>query len=720
MKKYIFFFSILLLMHSQTYFLGRIKNDQGIALSDALIENIDLDRFTYSDSLGQFLILADIGHRLRIKHINYKILEISIDELDRKIKLITLKADIDQSEEVIIYGLASKFKTKKWVNTIEEVLQKSPGIQMISRANFSLEPTIRGMNANGVSVEIDGMKIYSACVDRMDPVTNYVEVENLEKVDLHKTNDGSSISTSLNLITNKAIYESNFELSNEVTYESVSNLKRMRSVFNLGDSVQAVRASYSFRNSGDYYSGNSIKIDRSSYEKQNYMLSYRTKYFDNFDLDFSFIGDDAKDVGYPVLLMDASKAESRIYRLSLSQFDDYSTKNLSLYYNQIDHWMDDFSRDVDQRSVMQGMYMPMFGKTRTSGFFYEYDFFHHAHDYKFKLDFHQLDAFADMKMMPTDLSQSEAYLINLGDVKTTALSLFAQDKWAYNQRLNFSLSVKLERSQKDLNNKEGRNFLSSFWPNSDLKSEETSFSFNLTANQSLSDLDFLELSFSRSDRIPNHQENYSYFLYNPIDDYFYTGNPNLNTETSYQLNAKYIYNNQKLYFEIQSYFNYINNYIYGIETDESWKVYQNLDYVTLAGIESSLRYYLNSSFNAKLNMEYTEGYNYQLKEALLMIAPFNTQLSLNYDAKVIRFIYELDYYASQKRIASNSSNEDKTNSYILSNLRLDFSINEDLNVKFAIENIFDKSYHHHLSVNNLVGKGRNIYLGLSYIFADSD
>ena len=117
-------------------------------------------------------------------------------------------------------------------------------------------------------------------------------------------------------------------------------------------------------------------------------------------------------------------------------------------------------------------------------------------------------------------------------------------------------------------------------------------------------------------------------------------------------------------------------------------------------------------------MEYTEGYNYQLEEALLMIAPFNSQLKLFYDTKDIRFIYELDYYADQDRIASKSSNEDKTKSYLLSNIRLDFDINKSSKLKFGIENLFDKSYHHHLSVNNLPGKGRNIYLGLSYIFAD--
>ena len=577
-------------MHSQTHFLGILKNDQGVALSDALIENVQSKKFTYSDSLGQFLILAEIGDQLRIKHINYNVYQIEVDRLDARMNIIVLTSDIDVSDEITIYGKTSKFKTKKWLNTIEEVLQKSPGIQMISRANFSLEPTVRGMNANGVSVEIDGMKIYSACVDRMDPVTNYVEVENLEKVELHKANDGSSISTSLNLVTNKANYESSFQLNNEMAYESVSNLKRMRSILNLSDSIHALRASFSYRQSDDYYSGNSERVNLSSYEKQNYMLSYKTNYFDAFEIDFSFIADNAYDIGYPVLLMDATKAESRIFRLGFSQVEDFSSKKFTLYYNQIDHWMDDYQRDVDQRSVMQGMYMPMFGNTRTIGSFYEYDFFHNSHDYKFKLDFHHLDAFADMKMIPTDLNQSDAYLINLGDVESNVLSVFAQDKWNFNESMNLRASMKIEASQKDVRNKDGRNFLSGFWPDSDLKSEHTSFSFNIALSKALSEKDFFDLSLSRSERIPNHQESYSYFLYNPIDDYFYTGNPNLETETSYQLNAKYIYNNQKLYFELQPYFNYIKDYIYGIENDIEWKVYHNLDYVTIGGIESTISY----------------------------------------------------------------------------------------------------------------------------------
>src|SRR5690625_6833347 len=41
--------------------------------------------------------------------------------------------------------------------------------------------------------------------------------------------------------------------------------------------------------------------------------------------------------------------------------------NTNLYWNRVEHLMDDYDRDVASREVMQGMYMPMYGETTTFG-----------------------------------------------------------------------------------------------------------------------------------------------------------------------------------------------------------------------------------------------------------------------------------------------------------------------------------------------------------------
>jgi iron complex outermembrane receptor protein len=87
-------------------------------------------------------------------------------------------------EEVRIYGETPEqrrlLQLTKTFNATDDVLEQVEGVSMMRRANFALEPTIRGYNAGQVAVVIDGMKMHSACVDRMDPVTAYIEIENLK------------------------------------------------------------------------------------------------------------------------------------------------------------------------------------------------------------------------------------------------------------------------------------------------------------------------------------------------------------------------------------------------------------------------------------------------------------------------------------------------------------------------------------------------------------
>ena len=70
--------------------------------------------------------------------------------------------------------------------TTEDLLARLPGVRMIQRANFAAEPVVRGYQGGQVSLTIDGMPVYGACVDKMDPASSYVEPENLAAVEVSK------------------------------------------------------------------------------------------------------------------------------------------------------------------------------------------------------------------------------------------------------------------------------------------------------------------------------------------------------------------------------------------------------------------------------------------------------------------------------------------------------------------------------------------------------
>ena len=45
------------------------------------------------------------------------------------------------------------------------------------------------------SITIDGMKIFCACTDKMDPVTSYVEIENLSQMHIGSGIGGNPFAT---------------------------------------------------------------------------------------------------------------------------------------------------------------------------------------------------------------------------------------------------------------------------------------------------------------------------------------------------------------------------------------------------------------------------------------------------------------------------------------------------------------------------------------------
>lgn len=73
------------------------------------------------------------------------------------------------------------------------------------------------------------------------------------------------------------------------------------------------------------------------------------------------------------------------------------------------------------------------------------------------------------------------------------------------------------------------------WGVSDLAQSYTIGNVRLSLTQELSSRGRLRLSLANVGRLPTHVENYRHYVYNYVDGYFYTGNPNLKPERSTQV-----------------------------------------------------------------------------------------------------------------------------------------------------------------------------------------
>ena len=128
----------------------------------------------------------------------------------------TVTTDKTQNlDEVVIVsetGRGRKRSVKGQVASIDEHLGVLRHVNLVRRGSYAWEPVVNNMQMERLSTTIDGMKIFYACTDKMDPVTSYVESGNLQSISLNSGLDGNpqatgNIGGSLDLKLRKAGFD---------------------------------------------------------------------------------------------------------------------------------------------------------------------------------------------------------------------------------------------------------------------------------------------------------------------------------------------------------------------------------------------------------------------------------------------------------------------------------------------------------------------------------
>ena len=265
------------------------------------------------------------------------------------------KDTIKSIEEVNLKAIAKKkIETDlKMAVSVDEFLASSDNISFIKRGAFAWEPLLNNMSSERSSVTIDGMHIFGACTDKMDPVTSYVESNNLSTIDIKSGQQGglhgSTIAGNIDLKRKSSIFteDNTFGGSYQTGFEF--NNKQF---FNLGNvsftsNKWVVDGSISYRKAGNYFDGKNQEINHSQYTKFNTSLglAYRTGTLSAVRVDAIF--DMAKNVGFPALPMDLWLSRALITSASYKKlFENGLIKawDTKLYFNTIEHYMDDTTR----------------------------------------------------------------------------------------------------------------------------------------------------------------------------------------------------------------------------------------------------------------------------------------------------------------------------------------------------------------------------------------
>ena len=636
---------------------------------------------------------------------------------------------VQNLDEVLIVsyeGRAKQRSVKGQVASIDEHLGELRNVNMVRRGSYAWEPVVNNMQTERLSTTIDGMKIFYACTDKMDPVTSYVESGNLQSISLNSGLDGNpqatgNIGGSLDLKLRKIGFEANpRQINLSAGHEWNGHLQ----VYGADAAFSGRRAYLNtgvFSRAADCYQvGGGQLLNYSQFSKVNLFANAGVRLTDTDVLESTVIFDRATDLGYPALNMDVSKAQGFITSLSFKHRFSKAGWETKAYYNHIIHIMDDTTRpDV-------AIHMDMPGDSWTTGL---YSLFTTSlggesraqHDLAVNYDLYYNRLFADMTMYPG--GAAPMYMVTWPDVGTLNTGLAVTDNVSIDDRQSLRLSGKLAWQQQRLNNEGGYHGQKVFFPlMTDYYHQTTG---RIAANYQFS---FFNSQFSIGtgwgSRAPTVTEAYGYYLNNTFDQYDYIGNPHLKNESAFELNANYQFSILNFQFGFDANVFLFKDYIIGRLDDrlsamtvgaEGVKVYRNLDHATISNLSLTADWQLTERLAWSGKVSYSLGRDDE-DNPLPLISPVSWRTELEYSYRHLQTRVEVKGNADQTDYAARYG-ETKTPAWNIVNLSAayQFSIsNFQFIIRAGVENLFDKNYSSYSDWNNIPQKGRNIYLNLTF------
>ncbi|WP_347219604.1 TonB-dependent receptor [Chryseobacterium sp.] len=636
------------------------------------------------------------------------------------------KDSITLLDKVEVKGGKKKIETDmKMAVSVDEFLASSDQISFIKRGAYAWEPLLNNMSTERSVITIDGMRIFGACTDKMDPVTSYLESNTLSGIDIKSGQEGNShgatVAGSIDLKRKSTpfdlekkwngAYQTGFEFNNK-QFLNLGNISYSGSKLVMDGSI-------SFRKAENYYDGNNVEVNHSQYSKFNtgIGLAYKTGLLSSVRVDAIF--DMAKNVGFPALPMDLWLSRAMITSASYKQlFKEGLIKSwdTKIYFNTIEHYMDDTRRPENL------VHMDMPGWSTTYGLVSSLNLKKERYTSAIELNIYNNTSIAEMRMYPQDRKNRTMFAYSWPWVTTRYAGLSMNNSWEISDRSRLNLGGSL-----GLNYNESKypEFNWIFHPGA--PKEKTRILPGLHAGYQFSDNHF---SFSAGtgygQRALSVSEGYGYYIYNSFDRYDYIGNPDLKNEISYETNASVGFKNEKVSIEAKANYFYIQNYIIGrilsLGSPMNYqsvgvKAYTSLDHATLFNMSLNTGYHILPELHWKGSLTYARGRDDRGKN-LPFIRPLSYLTSLHFthrnfgvQTSVNGDFIQLNY--------SPEYGEDKTQAYTVWNFSVDYTFtigNLKTIAQLGAENLLNKYYSTYADWGNIPRMGRNIFTSLKINF----
>lgn len=626
----------------------------------------------------------------------------------------TEKDSILYLKEVVVAEKRNDFKHEK-AKTIDNSLQEIKNLNLIKRGVLSWEPFLNDMSQERTTQTISGMRLFTACPDKMDSVHSYIEGHNLNSIEIHSSSEGFSfgatIGGNINFQLKTTDFSSDFSLKGQgiSSFRSNNEEKFLMAGAEISSPKTSGNISFSLRNAKDYTSGAGQTIDFSGYKKYNVGFYLQQKLSKKSIIFSHFIFDQSLDVGYPSLAMDAEKAQGMIWQVGAkTSFHRHFLKEIKTHFygNVLNHLMSDQLRPV----VPFRMDMP--SKSQTFGASAEVLTQKDRLSSTFKIDaFHNISL---SEMIMYYHKGGTMRLFTLPEITALNGQIFLKNAFKISENQQISLSTAFFIQKERLGNLLGKIFYS------EMKAENITHSplISLGFQQKFKHFSF-EMSSGYGKRPPSFTERYGVYVFNNYDGFEYIGNPFLTPEISFDTSLKtsILIKNTKISAQA-SYF-YIEDYIVGkifrlkgaspmMYGSTGLKKYEALPFVRQLNANLSISQRFFDDFLLQVGYKYSFGRDFE-GEILPFIPPKAYFGQISY--KKHHFDANFSFLANEKKQeVSKYSGETPTEAYFLLNFETNYHFNlKKIKIKstFGVENIFNQHYTTYATWNKIPQMGRS-------------
>ncbi len=655
-----------------------------------------------------------------------------------KIKKISVVEELSQQETVgeTKEATEEEIKITRQIDVGEILSNLFPEINHIRKGGTANDITIRGFGRDNINVLIDGQRIYGACPNRMDPPIFHMSTRQVKEVQ---------------------ILEGPFDVSNQGSLAGVVNLISKDPEKGKGGSLYFTGGYFNYLHGGfDSYVGNDLVKVLVGYSKQyskpyksgegkkiTQYANYKSSELDHtaFDIDnawtklvitpnqeneikINYAFDEAKDVLYPYLMMDA--VYDRTHRINGEYLIKPLGIKISAYWNFVKHDMQDRWRTTST-GWSRGYGMRNLAKTKTYGAKLEKDL--RIGDIKLKAGidayirnwkaYNQLMALDNRGMIPdVDIKNIGAYIKGAKPVGNLIISA--------------GLRVDRTRSEADRGalGTANQQLYDSYYNSYDLSQTDTYISGNVVARYKIDRRSSVYIGFGHTVRVPDPEERFI-ALKKPMTKPNWVGNPNLNPTKNNEIDAGFEYYWGLFGIKGNLFYSDLTDYIYltsinpiRYETKPA-QSYQNIDAHIYGGDLTAVGM-LSDTVSVEAGVAYQRGKkdsgNYTDSD-LAEISPLKTRLAVKYDNGTVFGQIEAIYASPQEDVDSDL-NEQKTKSYYVFNIKTGLNAGNRAFIGLGIDNLFDKNYYTHLSYlrnpfssgSKIPEPGRFVYMNVSYKF----